>query len=255
MARVLVTGGTGMLGRRLVPLLVERGHEVRVFARRVASVADGAELMRGDVRTGQGLGPAVQDVDTVVHAATNPRRGVRKTEVLGTRNVLEAIERSGAHLVYVSIVGVDRHRFPYYKAKWEAERVVESSGVPSTIQRATQFHDLVDMFLSYPLFIKTPHLAFQVVDAGDVAARLADLVETGPGGRAPDFGGPDVLGIRELAASRREITGKRARLLPVPRVGPIRDFDNGYHLCPDQRTGRLTWQEWLHAGGGATPSI
>jgi len=242
-----------MLGRRLVPLLVERGHDVRVFARHVAKVADGAQPVHGDVRTGEGLGPAVQDVDAVVHAATSPRRGARKTEVLGTRNVLAAIERSGAHLVYVSIVGVDRHRLPYYKAKWEAEQVVEASGAPWTIQRATQFHDLLELFLNGPFFITTPHLAFQVVDASEVAARLADLVEAGPSGRAPDFGGPAVVGIRELAASRREITGRRARLLRAPRVGPIRDFDDGHHLCPDQRTGTITWHEWLHTIAGPAP--
>jgi uncharacterized protein YbjT (DUF2867 family) len=211
----------------------------------VATVANGAEAVRGDVRTGEGLRDAVRGVDAVVHAASNPRRRVRQTEVLGTRNVLGAIAGSGAHLVYVSIVGVDRHRFPYYKAKWEAEQVVSSSAAPWTIQRATQFHDLLELFLGYPVFIATPHLAFQVVDAGEVAGRLVDLVEAGPSGRAPDFGGPEVLGIRELAATRRRITGRRARLLRVPRLGPLRELDDGRHLCPDNRIGRITWEEWL----------
>ena len=251
MAGVLVTGGTGVLGRQLVPVLLERGHEVRVMARHPAAVADGAELLIGDVRSGDGLGAAIEDVDTVIHAATSPRWAARKTEVAGIRNVLTAMATSRAHLIYVSIVGVDRNRLPYYKAKVEAERVVESSTVPWTIQRATQFHDLLDLFLSYPLFITTPNLAFQVVDTRDVSARLADLVDAGPGERAPDFGGPDVISIRELAASRREISGRRARLLRVPRAGPIRDFDNGHHLCPDQRNGHRTWQDWLRTTSGA----
>ena len=251
MARVLVTGGTGMLGRRLVPQLLERGHEVRVVTRHAVSVASGAEAIRGDVRTGRGLQRAARGVDTVIHAATNPRRGARKTEVLGTRNVLETIKGSGAHFIYVSIVGVDRNRFPYYKAKWEAEQVVESSSTPWTIQRATQFHDLLDLFLSYPVFIATPNLAFQVVDAGEVAGKLAELVDSGARGREPDFGGPEVLGIRDLAAARRELTGRRARLVPVPRVSPIRDFDDGFHLCPDHRTGHITWREWLETRGGS----
>lgn len=163
--------------------------------------------------------------------------------------MLDAIQRSRPHLVYVSIVGVDRHRFRYYNAKWEAEQIVESCTVPWTIQRATQFHDLLDLFLSYPLVIETSNLAFVVVDAGEVAARLADLVEAGPQGRAGDFGGREVLGIRELAATRREITGKRSRLVRVPRVGPIRDFDRGLHRCREHRGGHLTRAEWLAARG------
>jgi uncharacterized protein YbjT (DUF2867 family) len=233
-----------MLGKRLVPRLVGRGHSVRVLARHVVKT-DGAEVIAGDVRTGDGLEQAVHEIDAVIHAATNPRRTARKTEVAGTANVLEAAEGSGAHLLYVSIVGVDRHRFPYYKAKWEAEQLVAASAARWTIQRATQFHDLLDLFLGYPVFIKTPHLAFQVVDAGEVAGRLADLVEAGPSERAPDFGGPEVLGIRELAASRQRITKKRSRLVRVPRLGPLRDFDDANHLCPDNRAGHITWEEWL----------
>ncbi len=246
MARVLVTGGTGMLGRQLVPLLLERGHDVLVLARHETGVVQGAEAMRGDVRTGEGLDAAVRDVATVIHAATSPRRAARKTEVFGTANVLKAAGQSGAHLIYVSIVGVDRSRFPYYKAKWEAEQRVESSSARWTIQRATQFHDLLNLLLGSPVFITTPHLAFQVVDAAEVAGRLVDLVDSGPCGRAPDFGGPEVLPIAKLAKIRREITGRRSsRLVPVPRLGPIRDFDDGHHLCPDQRTGRITWHDWL----------
>ena len=247
MARVLVTGGTGMLGRRLVPRLLQRGHEVRVLSRHAGRASPGAEAVQGDVRSGDGLRVAVQDVDAVIHAASNPRRRVRETEVVGTRNVLDAIGGSGAHLVYVSIVGVDRHRLPYYKAKWAAEQVVTSSSVPWTIQRATQFHDLLEQFLGFPIFVATPRLAFQVVDAGEVGERLVDLVEACPSGRAPDFGGPEVVPIRELADSRLRITGRRARLVPVPRIGPLRDFDDGRHLCPDHATGGVTWDEWLEA--------
>src|SRR5439155_13284056 len=195
MARVLVTGGTGTLGRQLVPRLRGRGHSVRVLSRRASRAQAGnIETARGDVLTGEGLGDACEDIDVVIHAATNPRRRARKTEVDGTANVLRAAGEVDAHLVYVSIVGVDHHRFWYYKAKREAERHVESSSTRWTILRATQFHDLLDLFLGYPAFIATPNLAFQVVDAGDVAERLVDVVEAGPSGRVSDFGGPEVLG-------------------------------------------------------------
>src|SRR5437660_4960243 len=170
MARVLVTGGTGTLGRHLVPCLLGRGHEVRVLSRQSSPrLPAGATAARGDVRTGQDLAAAVADVDTVVHAATSVQRAARRTEVDGTRHVLDALRASHGHFVYVSIVGVDRHRFPYYTMKLPAERVVESSGSRWTIQRDTQSHDLLDRFLGMRVFPTTPHLAFQLVAAGDVS--------------------------------------------------------------------------------------
>lgn len=242
-----------MLGRRLVPELVRRGHQVRTISRRGGNGGDGVEALAGNVLTGDGVEAAVEGVDTVVHAATNATRRARATEVEGVRNVVEAIGDSGSHLIYVSIVGVDRHRFPYYKAKWAAEQLVESSRLGWTIQRATQFHDLLDRFLSLPVFSTTPDLAFQVVDAGEVAARLADLVESGERGRADDFGGPDIVPVNELAATRRRVTGRRARLVRVPRVGFMRDFDEGRHHCPQNRSGTITWEDWLRSTQSTAP--
>src|SRR5947209_4230730 len=142
MATVLVTGGTGVLGSYLVPRLVARGHEVRRLSRH----ASGPDAVRGDVRTGEGIDAAVAGCDVVVHAATSQRRS-RETEVKGTRHVVDAARKADAHVIYVSIVGVDRHRIPYYKAKWAAEQVVEASNARWTILRATQFHDLLDRIL------------------------------------------------------------------------------------------------------------
>jgi uncharacterized protein YbjT (DUF2867 family) len=202
-------------------------------------------MVVGDVRTGEALADAAYAMDTIVHAATSSARRARETEVRGTARMADLAGGAGAHLVYVSIVGVDRHRFPYYKAKWAAEQQVTASRARWTILRATQFHELLDTLLGGPAFIRTPNLAFQVVDAGEVAARVVELVETGPAGRVPDFGGPEVVPIQHLAESRERITGRRARLVPVPRIGFIRDFDDGRHLCPDYRSGQITWEQWL----------
>ncbi|HMC43184.1 MAG TPA: NAD(P)H-binding protein [Acidimicrobiales bacterium] len=251
MARVLVTGGTGTLGRYLVPRLLAKGHEVRVLSRRPApSLPAGATASRGDVLTGEGVAAAVSGTDAVVHAATSAQRRARATEVQGTTHVLGACRGAGAHLLYVSIVGVDRHRFPYYRAKRAAEELVQSSGVGWTIQRATQFHELLDLFLGFRVLPTTPNLAFQLVDAGEVSDRLVELVEKGPTALAPDFGGPEILPLREINATRRQETGKRAVLVPVPRVGFMRDFEEGRHHCPDRREGRITWREWLRSQAG-----
>ena len=241
MATVLVTGGTGVLGSYLVPRLVARGHDVRRLSRH----ASGPDAVRGDVRTGEGIDAAVDGCDVVVHAATNAQRRPRETEVEGTRHIVQAARATGAHVIYVSIVGVDRHRIPYYKAKWEAEQVIESSGIPWTILRATQFHDLVDRILGLrvvPLPRRTP---FQPVDGAEVADVLVDLVDRGPSGRAPEVGGPQVLTIKDLNEIRTRVTGRRAFLLPVPPVWFVRDFVDGRHLPSNAVKGRTTWEEWL----------
>jgi uncharacterized protein YbjT (DUF2867 family) len=239
-ATVLVTGGTGVLGSYLIPRLEGRGHTVRRLSRH----ATGAGAVRGDVRTGEGIAAAVAGCDTVIHAATNLRRA-RATEVEGVRHVADAARTHDAHVIYVSIVGVDRHRLPYYKAKWEAEQVVEAAGARWTILRATQFHDLLDRILGYRVVPMPKRTPFQPVDGGEVADALVELVDAGPSGRTPDIGGPEVLTIKELNEARTRVTGKRAVLLPVPAALFVRDFVDGVHLLQDGRRGRLTWEEWL----------
>ena len=249
MASVLVTGGTGTLGRTLVPQLMAAGHGVRVLSRRKAPrLPAGVAARRGDVRDAPAVAAAAEDVDVVIHAASNPRHHARETEELGARHVAAAARAGGAHLVYVSIVGVDRHRFPYYRAKLAAEHIVAESGADWSTLRATQFHELIEMTLAARLFIRTRHLSFQPVDVGDVARRLVEITGGPPIGLAPDFGGPQVLSIRELADTRRAATGRRTRLVPVPAVGFLADFDAGLHLTPDHRDGTRTWREWLEAG-------
>jgi uncharacterized protein YbjT (DUF2867 family) len=251
MVSILVTGGTGMLGSHLVPLLVARVHQVRVLSRHatLAAASCGATAAVGDVRMGAGLHEAVAGIDTVIHAATNVRRRAEATEVNGTRHVLEAATNAGVrHVIYMSIVGVDRHRFPYYKSKWAAEQIVEAAPVAWTIQRATQFHDLIDRFMGLRIFPATRSMAFQPIDVSEVSERLAGLVDEGPAGRVPDLGGPEILPVRVLSDIRLRVTGARTVVLPVPRLGFLRDFDDGVHLAPDNRYGRTTWRDWLSQG-------
>ena len=238
MTTVLVTGATGTVGRHIVDALGARGCVVRAMSRHAGDA-------QGDVLNVADVERAVAGVDAVVHGAINYKKW-RRTEIEGTRNVATAAARAGAHFVYISIVGIDGHRYPYYKAKVEAERILESTAdLQWTIQRATQFHELLDLWLSKPVFATTSNLAFRPVDPRDVATRLADVATGKAVGRAADFAGPETVSMTELCDVRRQIVGQAARLIRLPRIGMFRDFDNGAHLGASTGPGKVTWREWL----------
>ena len=252
MGTVLVTGGTGVLGRLLVPRLLDVGHDVGVLSRSAHSGAAPAnvEAVRGNVLTGEGLATAVAGAETVVHAASSPFRRARRTEVEGTTNVARAAaERSPpAHVVYISIVGVDQNPLAYHRAKWEAEQALEASDAPWTILRATQFHTLLNQVLERRVVPRLPGLRFQLLDAGECADRLVELVTSGPSGRVCDLGGPDVLPMADVVATYREVTGGRVLSLPIPTIGSAaRAFRDGANLCPDHRDGTITWEQYLRS--------
>jgi uncharacterized protein YbjT (DUF2867 family) len=246
---ILVTGGTGFLGRRLVPLLEE--HDVRVLTRRAdAELPSGVAAVRGDLRTGDGLAKAAAGVDVVLHCASSPFRRTRDTDVAGTERLVRSVD-GAPHLVYISIVGVDRHPFPYYRAKLQAEAVVESSGLPWTILRATQFHDLIAEFIRrtqrLPITFVPRGFVFQPVDTGEVAARMAGIASGPPLGHAPDMGGPEVRALDDLVRTFYEIRrGRRARIVRLPVPGRIgRAFRDGVHTCPDRADGTITWEQYF----------
>ncbi len=237
MTEVLVTGGTGALGREVVPRLVAAGAQVRVLTRRADAVfPDGATAARGDLLSGEGLPEALAGVDAIAHCASGPPN--TKVDTAGTRNLLDAATAAGvSHILYVSIVGVDRlTSFFYYRAKLEAERIVAGSGLGHTILRATQFHDLVLQALA--ALAKPPAVAFvpkgvsaQPVDTRDVAERLVPLVLGEPAGWVPDMGGPYVEHTGDLMRTYLEAADLRRRIVPVPLPGTtMRGFRAGAHM-------------------------
>ena len=248
---VLVTGGTGTLGRHVVRLLRSSGHRARILSRNPRGHVD---AVQGDLTTGAGLIKAVAGMDAIIHAAsatTQPTK-LRQTDVVGTRRLLAmAREEHVRQVVFVSIVGMEGVAYPYYRAKLAAEAVVEESIIPWSIQRATQFHTLMETFLG--VFSKPPMLAmvpfawqFQPVDPTEVAARLVEVVKHEPAGRQPDFGGPEVRDFRGLAESwlKARKLNKRLINLPLP-LKFSRQFAEGRLLCPDHKDGKVTFEEYL----------
>jgi uncharacterized protein YbjT (DUF2867 family) len=243
--RILVTGGTGLLGRKVVERLKRAGNEVRGMSRRPQLSPD---WVVADLRSGQGVREAAAGMDVIVHCATAFGRGA-ETDIAG--RVVDTAGHVGAHLVYVSIVGVDRVPLPYYQGKLAAERLIERSGRPHTILRATQFHDLLRVLFAGAArspVMPVPALRFQPVDAGDVADRLADLAVGEPLGRAPDFAGPQVRDARDLAGAFLRATGRRRLVLPIRAPGrTFRAYRDGGHLAPEHADGTVTFEDYLAA--------
>jgi uncharacterized protein YbjT (DUF2867 family) len=248
---VLVTGGTGALGREVVIDLRSSGHRARVLSRKAGT---GADWVQGDLATGAGLDRAVADMDAIVHAASaaaQPWR-LRATDVRGTRRLLEAAKRAHVkHVVYISIVGMEGVAYPYYKQKLAAEKIVREDIVPWSILRATQFHTLMETFLGG--FARTPRLAavpfewkFQPVDPREVAARLTEVVAGEPEGTLPDFGGPEVRTFKSLAESwlKARRLNKRLINLNLP-LKFSRQFAEGKVLTPDHKDGKITFEQYL----------
>ncbi|MFD8109733.1 SDR family oxidoreductase [Streptomyces microflavus] len=240
MTTILVTGATGTLGRQVAERLRTEGADVRGLSRRSPSYAV-------DLRDGKGLDAAVDGVDTIVHCASSPRGGDDRA----AGYLIDAARRAGVpHLVYISIVGVDRVPLGYYTLKRRVERMIEDSGLGATIQRTTQFHDLVLSVVSgaakLPVLPVPAGVSVQPVDSGEVADRLAALALGAPAGRVPDLGGPEVREFTGLAGAYLRATGRRRRVVPVRLAGKTyAGFRGGGHLSPEHAVGTVTFEEFL----------
>lgn len=248
---VLVTGGTGTLGRQVVVRLRQSGHRARIFSRNPRGHVD---AVQGDLATGAGIDKAVAGMEAIIHAAsatTQPFRG-RAVDVKGTRRLLNAARDAGVrHIVYVSIVGIDKVAYPYYKTKRATEAVIREGIVPWSILRATQFHNLMEIFLRafshLPALVTVPFdWQFQPVDAGEVAEKLIQVALAEPAGMLPDFGGPEVRDFKSIAESwmRARKDNRKLANLPIP-LKFSRQFAEGLLLCPDHKDGKITFEQYL----------
>jgi len=174
--------------------------------------------------------------------------------VEGTQRLIDVARTAGVkHLLYVSIVGVDRIPFAYYQRKLAVERMIAESGVPFSILRATQFHSFVAFLLSeaakYPFMMPIPSgFVVQSVAVEEVAARLCRAIDDGPCGRLRDFGGPEVLPVEEVAEAwiQQPHLYVALRAIPIYLPGKIAEaFRAGNNTCPDGERGTETWRDWL----------
>lgn len=244
--RVVVVGGTGVVGRTVVGALLQAGHDAVVVAR-----SHGV-----DVLTREGLDDALSGAEAVVdvtNVATLRRSRAERFFVAATTNLLAAEVRAGIrHHVVLSIVGVDRVGTGYYAAKRAQEETALAGPVPVSVLRSTQFHEFAEQMLARttmgPVAL-VPRMRIRPVAAAEVGAALAELAVGPAVGRAPELAGPDVHDLPELVRRVAEVHGSRVRVLPVSLPGSAGRAMARGGLLPDvgARLGSRTFDDWLAA--------
>ncbi len=250
--KIAVAGATGRVGRHVVDVLSEQGHDVVAMSR-----SGGV-----DVITGDGLAAALAGADGIIDAATGPspdQQAATEFFTAAARNLHEAGQRAGLRrIAVVSIIGIKAFAGGYNAAKVAHEHAMLSGPVPVRILRSAQFHEFVAQVVAWGTqgeVAYVPQMRTQLVAARTVAEALADLV-TSPGSFAP---GPGTAPILEVAGPRQENLVDMATLL-VNRRGPAVKVEGVRNLAdPDAQlleTGALlpgphatlagpTFEEWL----------
>jgi uncharacterized protein YbjT (DUF2867 family) len=246
--KIAVAGATGRLGRHVVDVLEEAGHDV-------------VRMSRGtgvDVVTGEGLSEALVGVDSIVDAAswpTNEQEPATEFFIASSRNLQEEGERAGVQrIVVVSIIGADRATAGFIASKVPHEQAMKSGPIPVRILRAAQFHEFVPLFLEWGRqgdVIYVPQMRTQLVAARTVAEALADLVN-GPE-PAPETSIPEIAGPREesLVEMAKLVAARRGDSVRIEGVSDPDDpeqalFASGALLPgPNAVLAGPTFEQWL----------
>jgi len=237
--KIAIAGGTGQAGAQAALAAHERGHEVVVLAR-----SRGVDLV-----TGVGAAAALDGVDAVVDASGS---GPGDDPVAFHEAVVRTlVSARPPRLVVLSIVGCDRAgEYPLYRGKLAQERAAEESGVPFTIARTTQFHEFAAqvwrMGTRGPLHL-SPRMRTRPVAVREVGARLVDLAEAEPAGRAADFAGPREESLVAMVRRYARATGLGRFVIPVPLPGAFGRAQRDGSLLPGAGAdhGTETFDEWL----------
>jgi uncharacterized protein YbjT (DUF2867 family) len=243
--KIVVIGGTGLIGSKLVNILRSRGHESVA-----ASPASGVNTL-----TGEGLADALRGADVVVDVANSPSfedKAVLAFFETSGRNLLAA-ERAAdvRHHVALSIVGTDRlANNGYFHAKLVQEKLIRESGVPYTIVRSTQFFDFlggIAQSATVDGFVRLSPAFVQPIASDDAAAALADCALAAPANGMVEIAGPQRVRLADLVErflARTNDSRTVVRDASAPYFGGILDEDT---LVPrlDPRLGRLDFDAWM----------
>jgi uncharacterized protein YbjT (DUF2867 family) len=246
--KIVVIGGSGLIGKKLVKILGGRGHEVVA-----ASPFTGVNAV-----TGEGLAEALRGARVVVDVANAPSwedQAVLEFFETSGRNLLTAGAAAGVgHHVALSVVGTDRLLASgYFRAKMAQEALIKAATVPYTIVRATQFFEFVGGIVQFSTegqTVRLPPALMQPIAADDVAALLADVAVAAPLNGTVEIAGPELIRLDELA--RRYLTATRdARTVttdPGAKYYGVAVDDRSLTPGDNPRTGPTRFAEWIGRG-------
>lgn len=251
--KILVTGGTGTLGQKIIRQLPPKDFEIIVLSSKVKpELTESVSVFQADLTDVASLEKGFPDADVVVHCASNPMNA-QLVDVEGTQNMLSILnKRALKHFIYISIVGVDQSNYPYYVAKYEVEKMIQASGLPFTNLRATQFHDLVLYRLILPAdkddnrqMVIPANMRFQSIDIHEVATKILDLIERGPSNSTLSIGGPEILTLEEMTQEYLNHRQKQKEIVTNPNDTSFASFKSGVNLCLEKKYGQITWKDYL----------
>ena len=249
--KIVVIGGTGLIGSKTSAILRERGHEVIA-----ASPKNGINTI-----TGEGLKQGLAGAQVVVDLANSPsfeNKAVLEFFETSGRNLLAAEATAGVqHHVALSIVGTDRTPDNgYFQAKVAQEKLIVASGIPYTIVRATQFLEFLNAIAASSVdgdVIKLSPGLFQPIAANDVSAMVADVALEPPRNGIVEIAGPERAPFDEIIARYLKATGDPRKVVRDPEArywgGRVEEFS----LVPlgEARLGRIGLDEWVRRSQAA----
>lgn len=243
--KIVVIGGTGLIGSRLIPKLREQGHEAIP-----ASPDTGVNAI-----TGEGLGEALQGASVVVDVSNSPNwedSAVMNFFETSTRNLLRHEESAAVgHHVALSVVGTDRlFESGYFRAKIAQEKLIRESSVPYSIVHATQFFEFLKGLADISMEGGTVHLPpvlFQPMAAGDVAAGVARVAVGPPVNGIVEIAGPEEFRVDELVRRRLESLGDSREVVADPKARYAGAELRERTLLPgkDARLGETRYETWV----------
>jgi len=248
--KIVVIGGTGLIGSKVVALLRQRGQEVLA-----ASPKSGVNTL-----TGEGLPAALAGAQVVVDLANSPSfedAAVMKFFQTSGRNLLGAEAAAGVgHHVALSIVGLDRSDNGYFRAKVAQEQLIEASGVRYTIIRSTQFLEFLGAIAASGAdgnIVRISPGLFQPIASDDVAAVVADVALAPPRNGIVEIAGPERAPFNEIVARYLKAVGDPREVVSDPKARYFGGRVEERSLVPlgNARLGRIALEEWLRRSQAA----
>ena len=242
--KIVVIGGTGLIGSKTVAILRQGGHEVIA-----ASPNSGVNTI-----TGEGVKEAVAGAQVVIDLANSPSfedKAVLEFFETAGRNLLPAeAAASVRHHVALSIVAVDRTENGYFRGKLAQEKLIEASGIPYTIIRSTQFREFLRGIADSSADgnrVRLPPVIFQPIAADDVAAAVADVALAAPQNGIVEIAGPERAPFNEIVARYLKAFGDPREVVRDPEAGYFGGRVEERSLVPlgEARLGRIGLDEWL----------